>query len=942
MEQQEKIALLTDKPDKVRAIWTDPEGQGRNLFARFKLTLKLDARPEEALLHLFADTSYQLYVNGNDIGSGPVRFDPRYPLYDTHELSQHLKPGRNVIAVQVNYVGHKSFITMLSQAGFMAWGGIAQRNGPRIDLATGTAPWLASEAPAYRYAAKASLFLKAADLYDQRLDHTDWHIAEGGDTPWKPAVELGNQEVWGALKPRSIPYMSGTLLQPERVLHVLPLAQREEVYSFSVPMPHVNEIHEPDQNSRFYACTTWIYTPEACTVTMGLYYQHTWVNGKPLEAGVPSQVHSMRLNHRVQLHEGWNYYMAAGEALQDMVHHYLALPKGAGLLVSAERDSGCGTHFRRTPVLAHEVYDRLLRSKLLPYSPEDNLEEIGGWIPVFADEQGTSPQMGTGWDCYGEPWEQLTPNELEGHTFHQEDYPEGFSVLIDLGMTRLTRPRLLLEGAGGAVADLTYSEHLNADQQHLRHYHWYGLGDRAIGADHQALLDWRITQPRGFRYLQLTVRKPQRDIILRGLELRSASYPAEQKGRFHCSDPLLNEIWAMGARTQAVNMEDGYTDCVTRERGQYIRDTNIQYHNNLVLFGDHALMRRCLELVGQSPDTTGKFRAVYPNTGDYTISDFALNALEGFGVYYEQTGDRELIEQYWEAITRNLSWFHELADERDDLLLDSEWDVKRGVKAHYGGFHGDLAITDGYMDSTGVHCVFSCTYLIALRWAARLAGVIGREQDQAELERRMNILESSIRRVLWDEDKGCYSDNPTRSTHSVHASLFAARAGVMTEEQRPRVMRHVKEDLRSLFVNGYGPEQGVYVSPSFSFYIFEGLYLLGLADVAEHMMRQGWGWFLQQGLRQTPEYYDLSLSLCHAWSACPTYFLSKHVLGVHLPTVNEPDEVILHVDTSGVSSAEGTVPHARGLIEVKWHKDENGDIHYDEIRLPEGMRAIIR
>lgn len=928
--------------DGAKAIWHEKTGQGRNLFCRFRLRVDLKDTPTKAMLHVFADTTYQLYVNGVYIQSGSVRFDPQRPVYDSHDLSKLLGIGQNVVAVQVNYVGHKTFNTMPAQAGFAAWGCIETAgDASSVDVTTGSAAWKASAADAYGYAAKASLFLKAADYYIQRLDEPDWSATDFDDKGWSEGTVLSNQQAWETPEPRTIPFMSGQPVPVERVLHVLPLDQSERIYAFSVSMPHVNEIHEPDRYSKFMAMTTWIYAPEDKVVTAGLYYQDTWMNGEWIPPGLPSADKSMRLNHRIPLRKGWNHYFCKIDAMQDVIHHYLALPKDCGLIVSAVRDPASPIRFRRTPVMSQEDYESSFKNKQLPYSPDDRLEEAGGWIDALDDECGASPVMDSGWDTYGEPFETLTAESLADHTFRLQDYPEGFSLLLDLGLTWLVLPRVVLEGAGGAVIDLTYGEHLNQDRKHLRHYHWYGLGDRAIADKHRDRLDWRLTQPRGFRYLQLTVRNPVEDVTLKQLDLRSAAYPVEQIGAFRCSDPLLEQIWEMGVRTEAANMEDAYTDCVTRERGMYIRDTIIQYHNNLAVFGDHALMRRCLELIAQSPDETGKFRAVYPNTGDYTIADFALNALEGFWVYYEQTGDIGLIDMYWSAMMQNLAWFHELADEREDLLLDAEWDVKRGIEAHYGGFHGDLGIAEGYMDNTGIHCMFSCTYLIALRCAARLAVALGKTKDRAELNRRIAILDPAIRERFWDDERGCYSDNLEKTSHSLHASLFAARAGVLTEEQLDPVRHHVSNDLRSVFVNGYGPEDGVYVSPSFAFYIFEGLYEIGLADVAERMMKQGWGWFLQQGLKQTPEYYDLNLSLCHAWSACPTYFLSRHVLGVQLPQAGNPDEVLIHVQTSDVTEAEGVVPHPSGTIEVKWHTDEAGSRVFDYIRVPGGMKATL-
>jgi hypothetical protein len=495
-----------------------------------------------------------------------------------------------------------------------------------------------------------------------------------------------------------------------------------------------------------------------------------------------------------------------------------------------------------------------------------------------------------------------------------------------------------MSGVRGATIDVTYSEHLGPDGQHMRHRHNYSGGDRVLCSRDE--IDWLPSHPKGMRYLKLTVRNTPGDVTLKDLRLRSARYPVKERGSFRCSDPAFNAIWEMGRRTEAANMEDAYVDCSGRERGMYLRDTIIQYHVNLAAFGDHALYGRCMQLYGQSPDSTGKFRAVYPNTGDYTISDFALNGLEGYLAYYENTGDTERIRTDWAAMMRNLDWFHQLADQRRDMLLDAEWDRKAGIKAHYGGFHGDLQIVKGHMDNTGIHCVFSCTYLIAMQSALILAKAIGEEDDARELRRRIAVLRRSISRAFWDPKKKCFADNQRHRTHSIHCNLFPVRAGIVTKAQRAAIREYVARQLHCLFANGYDPSGGAYTSPNFAFYILDGLYRAGLTRTAEDMMRTGWGWALSQGMRTCPEYWTTRSSQCHAWSASPTYYLSRYVLGVHYPAAPDMDTVEIRVQTESVTQAEGAFPHPRGTVRVKWHT-HRGKRVFDYVKAPKGVKVNI-
>jgi hypothetical protein len=353
---------------------------------------------------------------------------------------------------------------------------------------------------------------------------------------------------------------------------------------------------------------------------------------------------------------------------------------------------------------------------------------------------------------------------------------------------------------------------------------------------------------------------------------------------------------------------------------------------NLATFGDQALFRRCMQLYGQSPDDTGKFRAVYPNTGDYTIADFALDGVVGFHNYYDWSGDLELVREAWPAILGNLAWFHELADERDDLLLDGEWHTHRDVDAHYGGFHGDLG-SHG-VDNTGIHCTFTCTYLAALRSAVALAQALGDDDVVPELERRIGVLEQTIPATFWDDGAQCFADNHKKTSHSPQTNIYAIIAGVVEPERLDAVRAHLRRTLQHVFVNGYGPDDGTTMSPNYAFYIFQGLYSAGLYDVAEHLMREGWGWALAQGLPTCPEYFRLRGSHCHAWSASPTYYLSREALGIRFP--NAPDLRTVEINVqSGLEWAEGAFPLPQGgEIEVKWHMEEGRRV-FDHVRAPE-------
>ena len=60
-------------------------------YAGFRRTFSLAAAPATALLHIFADSRYVLYVNGVTASRGPCRFDPRSPDYDSVDVAALLR-----------------------------------------------------------------------------------------------------------------------------------------------------------------------------------------------------------------------------------------------------------------------------------------------------------------------------------------------------------------------------------------------------------------------------------------------------------------------------------------------------------------------------------------------------------------------------------------------------------------------------------------------------------------------------------------------------------------------------------------------------------------------------------------------------------------------------------------------------------------------------------
>ncbi|MEI6132069.1 MAG: family 78 glycoside hydrolase catalytic domain [Bacillota bacterium] len=912
------------RADGKKFIWYDEVGLGRNLYCEFLKVFNIDNKvPQTANFHLFADTVYELKINNKFVGFGPVRFDPRFPQFDTYDIAKHLHVGENKIEVIVNSFGTKTYKAMPSIGSFCAWGNVGD-----INLATSNGGWKARPSKSHQsYMHKMSFALNPIEIV----------VEQAEENPWLPAVDLKDQDHWGTFEPRSIPFMS----LAERSLNIndakiLPINNDFTIHGFEVPLPDFASDNQNDYSFKIFF-KTWIWSPKAQDIVANAFWGEVWLNGKELTDGVEDTTRNMKINHLWHLKEGWNYLFGSVRGYNDYLCQLFAVPSEAGLVFSAEKDLDCPHNFKHT--LSQEItkFDSALAKIKLPFDPAEELEAAGGWSLFSKGAPLNAPCRFSSLDNYGAIFQNF---DAGANSFSKNLYPQGFALLFDLCHTDLVFPRIKMSGVAGATIDFSYSEVMLDDKLHLETVFNYQSCDRLVCMNDR--VEFQPMQPRGMRYLMITVRNADSDVVLESLKIIDAKYPVKNIGSFECSDELLNQVWHQCQLTQATNMEDAYVDCVSRERGMYVRDTVIQYFNNMSVYGDEALMERCMQLYGQSPEEEGRFRAVYPNSGNYMITDFCLNAIEGYYALYKFSGKTESFARDWEAMKTNLAWFDALADEREDKLLDANWDKKRKQFSQYGGFHGDL-IGKGprQFDNDGIHCVFSCTYIIALENMAEMALALGKNDEARQLNERAQVVRSSIRQKLFDGNVGLYKDSLNSEFHSFHAQVFVIRAKVATPEQLATIKAHLAKNFDSVFLNGYNPDAGIRFSPSFGFYILDGLYKADLPELAENLIRSSWGYFLHAGYTQCPEYHVIGpgISYCHAWSAAPLYFLSAEMAGIEFAEDSKLNRYKLNVKASTVDWAKIKLPHPKGTIEIAWHMEDGVRI-FDKIAAPPGVEII--
>jgi hypothetical protein len=121
------------------ALWVFPPGVSGNEFGvfHFRRTFELDAAPSTFLVHVSADNRYRLFVNGEQVSSGPQRSDLMHWRYESVDLAPRLRAGRNVIAALVWNWGTERPVAQFSrQTAFLLQG-----NSPREAIINSGPEW---------------------------------------------------------------------------------------------------------------------------------------------------------------------------------------------------------------------------------------------------------------------------------------------------------------------------------------------------------------------------------------------------------------------------------------------------------------------------------------------------------------------------------------------------------------------------------------------------------------------------------------------------------------------------------------------------------------------------------------------------------------------------------------------------------------------------------
>lgn len=311
-----------------------------------------------------------------------------------------------------------------------------------------------------------------------------------------------------------------------------------------------------------------------------------------------------------------------------------------------------------------------------------------------------------------------------------EEYAPGH-FLVDMG-TELTGALLLTaKGKAGEKIEIRCAEEMEEGREDTVRYQmrcgctYREIWTLAGGTSHNEPYDYK-----GFRYANIYM-NPGIDLL--SVKALVRHYPMDERlCTFSCSDPYLTKIFKICKNGVRYGTQEGYLDCPTREKGQYLGDAVITSKAQMFLSDDASMLGKCLDQFALTRTICPGLLAVAPGSFMQEIADFSLLFPLMVKHYYLYTGDAGALARYLPVIDGILEHFARY-EHADGLLYQvaDKWNIvdwPENLRDDY-----DFPLTRP-LPGEGCHNVINALYIGAWKIRNELVEIRIREKERENLK----------------------------------------------------------------------------------------------------------------------------------------------------------------------------------------------------------------
>lgn len=942
IEQQ----AIASQPFAMRAskkpswIWPSSQAWIENRRACFVDSFLVESVEDPVLLNISAETRYIAYLNGAEIGRGPIRSPQDKKYYDQYDLSSHLTVGDNYLSVRVWDYGWSTYQSLASTGGLIYE--IVQAG---ICLTCSDSTTLAKLDTGHKNrTVKRNVNLGFGDHYDARVCDQNWITCPGITTNWPFAEEI--ESVCEQLEVRPIRQFTTELRRPLRIIEKAEVEKGCQQVTINTRPVFFPERRDADETifTGFMACV--IDAPTAMEGKISFPFR-TW-NGIIGDFRIDDKEYAVSNSNRdinVDLRAGRQLMLMniSGKFDDLYIHLSFCFEQTLGLdfylIGPIDRiEAPVDGHSRVLGGL--NEYNRMeqpsqLFAQISQVCSIDELWNYSEYIKpaapnyVFYDEHIYSlakeekivrklPIMSS--DC------GLLSGNLAATIIEPPQQGDYSRIIVDFGDIYVGSLEFSIRATAGTIMDIYCFENMYQGDIDFT----IGLNNSVRYICREGQQSYSCMSRMGCRYAMITLRLQTGTVEISDFAIKHSVYSTGSIGRFRCSDELTNKIWEISVNTHRLSMEDAFTDCPTYEQSYWIGDAQISSIVNAWVFGDYELIRHNLLLATTARANTPLFNALTPTDWTTSIPLWTMNWIESVNFYLNISGDQTIVEQLFDQIVEVLRYYSEFIDQTGAFLINA-WNMIDWAPMDIHN-HGVVTAQQAVL----AHC-----YGIAAGFAA----MRNRPEIKAEFEELRQRLLSYIDNNLWSDRHNAYIDgwspehgNSKTCSVQTHTMLYLFD-GIIDSDKLAICRKLLDIDTRAEGEDLINSAEMIQIgSPFMLYYLYESYAGAGRIKHILEDMRIRWQEMIKYDSTTCwevfPGFYEVSRtrSYCHSWSSSPAYFLSRYVTGI---AEHDAGMKTLKIDIpeTDIDWCETTVPTPHGAVNIRWTRDrteqENNQLYVE-------------
>lgn len=495
---------------------------------------------------------------------------------------------------------------------------------------------------------------------------------------------------------------------------------------------------------------------------------------------------------------------------------------------------------------------------------------------------------------------------------------------FDFGREVVGCTQFRLTGPAGLSVEVRHGEELTEDGRvrfEMRASTTYQETITKTGAED---LLFEFADYKAFRYVEIIFPEDATGSVA-DVAVRVRHYPMpSQTAEFSTSDSTLQAVWDLCHYTVKMGIQEGYLDCPTREKGQYLGDAYVTALAQVWATGDLSLLKKTLQIFAHSTRLKSHMLAVAPAGKLHEFADYSLLWPGLLWEYYRHSGDRKFLAKMF-PVLKNLIEVFEQWENPNGLLnhvtVQNLVDWPPNVRDDY----------DYERAASGVNTVLNALWYYSLDCARLIAAEL---QEPAEFAQKQENLRQVFNTQLFDREASLFVDALGSSHHSLHASATPLFADMVPDSALQPILG---------FIQQKGLNCGVY----FANFVLKGLFRNGAAETGFNLLTSkglhSWYNMLQKGATTTFEAWDPDLkwntSFCHPWACCPITIISEELFGMTPAAPGWKKVRIFPRIPLRLQDARLKIPTWRGEIECAF-KQKTGKVDF-RVTIPGGMPAEI-